>query len=176
MTNLQKRIAFLSTRNVDIKTVLDIGSGSGYKLIKYFNHLNPTGLEIEPTLSWLRNKYPDNNWVESNFYEEIGNFDLIICSDVIEHIDDPDTLVNFINKIGFKFLVISTPERNEIQRYQKGYLWDGPPLNLSHYREWTLAEFNNYISQFFNVKEQLMTKNKAEHASLCQVVVATGGK
>ena len=29
MTNLEKRIAFLSTRNVDIKTVLDIGAFEG---------------------------------------------------------------------------------------------------------------------------------------------------
>ncbi len=45
-------------------SVLDIGCGSGFKLNKYFEDYNTTGMEIEPTLSWLKNKYPNNVWIE----------------------------------------------------------------------------------------------------------------
>ena len=170
------KIASMMKEKYNLKNVLDIGCGSGFKLMKYFKDCEPTGLEIEPTLSWLKNKYPNNNWQRSDFSKDIGDFDLIICSDVIEHIEDPDELMSFIKKINFKILVISTPERESIQKYQKGYTWNGPPMNLSHYREWAYEEFRNYISQFFDVRKQIMTKNKAEHRSLCQVVIAVKEK
>ncbi len=158
--------------NFNFNRVLDIGCGSGFKLVKYFKDCEFVGLEIEPTLTWLRDKYPEHKWLESDFETKLPSFDIIICSDVVEHLTNPDELMNFINNIDFKFLVISTPERDAIQIYQKGFMWDGPPLNLSHCREWSYEEFNEYVSKFFDVRRQFMIKNKAESKSLCQIVVA----
>jgi len=165
------KIALELSQKYNLKKILDIGCGSGYKLIKYFKEERPTGMEIEPTLSWLKNKYPEHDWVKSDFSSNAENHELVICSDVIEHLEDPDELMNFINRIDFKVLVISTPERDAIQTYQKGYTWNGPPMNLSHHREWNFKEFRDYVSEFFEVKKQLITKNKAEKKALCQVVV-----
>ena len=66
--------------------VLDIGCGTGTKTLNYFKEQITVGLEIEPTLSRLRDTYPEENWLESNF-EVIpeGHFSLVICADVIEH-------------------------------------------------------------------------------------------
>src|SRR4051812_28257713 len=42
--------------------IADIGCGSAYKLIKYFSSCDTTGFEIEPTLSCLKERYPDRRW------------------------------------------------------------------------------------------------------------------
>jgi SAM-dependent methyltransferase len=158
----------------DYGKILDIGCGSSFKLIKYFRDKYFLGLELEPNLSWLRETYPQFNYALSDYQsppEE--HFDLVICSDVIEHLLDPDKLLEFINKLNFKHFVVSTPERNLIQQVQKQMGWhvqeNGPPANECHIREWTKPEFAEYVSQIFKIEEHFITHIQKE----CQVVVAT---
>lgn len=153
-----------------LRSVYDIGCGSGFKLIKYFKDYNFIGSEIQSTLDWLVEKYPNHNWEQSNFEKRV-NTDLFICSDVIEHLVDPDKLLDFLENSEFKFAVISTPERDAVQMYQRGYTWDGPPQNRSHTREWSYSEFYNYLNNRFEIVDHFMTKNKAERISLCQMVI-----
>jgi len=155
------------------RKVLDIGCGSSFKLIKYFRDKPFVGLDLEPNLSWLKETYPYFDYRLSDYDSPLEDeFDLVICSDVIEHVLDPDQMINFINSIDFKHLVISTPERNIIQQVQRQMDWDveenGPPANVCHVREWTKDEFAEYISQTFNIEEHFITPIQVE----CQVVIA----
>ena len=125
--------------------VLDIGTGSGFKLMKYFKDFNTTGVDIEPTLSFLKNKYPSRYW--ASFEDITGYYDLVICSDVIEHIPDADEFLQNILSIDFETIVFSTPDRESMYG-GKSY---GPPNNPAHVREWTMKEFNCYISKYFYV-------------------------
>lgn len=156
------------------KTVLDIGCGSAYKLIKYFRDKKFVGLDLEPNLSFIKDKYPLYDFRKSDFNSPPEEpFDLIICSDVVEHVLDPDELLAFIENINFKHLVISTPDRDVIQALQKSFGWDvkvnGPPHNTMHVREWSFREFGDYISQHFNIEKHFMTPMQKE----CQVIIAT---
>ncbi len=140
-----------------LKSVLDLGCGSGYKLIKYFSEYETTGIETEPCYSFLNETYPDRKWLLSgdpskSFPDVDISSDLVICSDVIEHIIDPDILLNFISSLDFKYLVISTPDR-EVLKHFNGYedCEFGPPLNMAHVREWSFEELKSYLSEKFEV-------------------------
>jgi len=132
-----------------MRSVVDIGCGSGYKLINYLGQYNTLGLEIGPTLDFVRKKYPDRRWAMSDF--DAGDrpeADLVVCADVIEHLSAPDALLAFIKRIGPRYVVISTPSRDHL------YPWwhkcqDGPPSNRHHVREWSFGEFRRYISAHF---------------------------
>jgi len=155
------------------KTVLDIGCGSAFKLIKYFRDKKFVGLDLEPNLSHIKDKYPLYDFRLSDFNSPpTESFDLIICSDVIEHLLEPDDLLAFINNISFKHLVLSTPERGTIQNLQKSFGWqvqvNGPPHNLMHVREWSFEELREYLSHWFEIESQFMTPKQVE----CQVVIA----
>jgi len=136
------------------KKILDIGCGNGRKTIDFFREAEIIGLEIEPILSYLKDKYPSITWLESDFENPPqGFFPIIICSDVIEHIVDPDDLLDFIAKINFGICVISTPDRNTLQN-RPGRSWDsnaGPPRNSTHLREWSYEEFSSYIGSRFHI-------------------------
>lgn len=154
----------LANKN-NLITVADVGCGSGYKLIKYFgikSRFKTIGLEIEPTLSFLRDKYPSYQWESSDLHSPppIDTIDIIICSDVIEHLSNPDILLNWLSLINFKYLVISTPDREGASDIMKqiSFLDDaesnrmGPPSNPAHIREWSIYEYKLYLQQYFKIQ------------------------
>jgi 2-polyprenyl-3-methyl-5-hydroxy-6-metoxy-1,4-benzoquinol methylase len=63
------------------------------------------------------------------------NMDLCICSDVIEHIYDPDDfyLMKFLLSLDCSVYIVSTPKRDVMGQ-------DGPPVNTHHVLEWNFHE------------------------------------
>lgn len=147
-------------------SVIDTGCGSAYKLVHLLGQYYTTGIEVEPTFSWLKQHYPQRNWLLFNTTNPANlTADLVICSDVIEHLQDPDKLLRFLSSIQFKKLLISTPERNAVA----GTNDYGPPENTAHYREWNAAEFYQYVSGFFKIEKQLVLDDR----SVTQVVICS---
>lgn len=130
-------------------TVVDFGCGSGFKLMKNFRNLATIGYEMPPTVDYLKRTYPDRDWRTGDFSQTLAPSDILICSDVIEHIPDPDELMALLQRSRPKMLVLSTPER--LLMY--GGEHDGPPKNPAHCREWAQAELRTYVSQWFDVVE-----------------------
>ncbi len=141
----------------DVKSVLDVGTGSGFKLMKYFRDVYTMGLDVEPNLSWLKRKYPDRDWMQVDLATagETG-FDLLICSDVIEHFPDPEVLLGFIARCDARLLVISTPDRDALHEV----FWNGPPRNPCHCREWSSEEFAQYMGSKFEILDHVLPKKK----------------
>ena len=147
----------------NFKTILDIGSGSGYKLIKHFDNYNTLGIDIPKTVSFLKEKYPTKSWTDQ--FVPVTGYDLVISSDVIEHLPDPDILLDLIIQCDPKMIVLSTPERNLLYKTDH----NGPPFNRSHVRECTMVEFYNYISSRLDVLEHYISN----HDQATQVIKAT---
>ena len=139
-------------------SVMDIGCGSAFKLLKYFKDFNTCGIDLTKTVNFLKGKYPDRAWLDHDIENKLEyQSDMIIASDIIEHLYDPDKLLSFINYIDFKIAIISTPERDLV----RGVNHKGPPDNIHHIREWNTNELFNYISSRFKVvSHELIQKNK----------------
>src|SRR5574343_628913 len=80
-----------------LNSIIDIGCGSGYKLVRYLGKYDIEGLEIEPTLSWLKKNYPHNKWVDR--VDPDKEYDVVICADVIEHLYDPTELLKMFSSM-----------------------------------------------------------------------------
>jgi hypothetical protein len=163
----QKEVYLFSKKYLEEKkylSVIDVGCGSAYKLVNYMGSYKITGIETGETLGWLNRRYPGYEWLS---FEEANpsslQCDLVICSDVIEHFKNPDTLMGFIRAIDCKRIILSTPERDAVAG-KNDY---GPPENPAHYREWNAAEFKNYVSSYFVIEEQRIFNDK----SVTQVII-----
>lgn len=156
-------------RNFMIKNgytkVVDFGCGSGYKMIKNFEEFEAIGVEVEETYNFLKEKYPNHQWFNAgNLNTEILETDLVVCADVIEHVLNPDEFLESLNKIKFKHLIISTPDRLTLH----GNFHFGPPQNPFHIREWTCREFRKYLSKYYKIELQQITNfNQATQMVVC---------
>ena len=140
-----------------LKSIIDIGCGSGYKLIKYFNEYDTIGLELPPALEYLKKKYPDKTWIYSDFnFLPAKTYDMIISIDVIEHLKNPDDLLNYIKTLKPKYVALCTPDRDKLV-YQSRL---GPSVNIAHLREWSKHEFDNYIRKHFEIIESEVLDNQ----------------
>lgn len=157
-----------------LETVVDIGCGSGFKLMKDLSKFKTIGTETEPCYSLLKSKYPDRKWYlagepEKSFFENpnIKNADVVLCCDVIEHIIDPDVLLDHLISLDAKYYIISTPCREVLCKNPRfsdiyGPAWNGPPVNGCHVREWTKDEFIEYLSEKFQVVESFYGERQIE--------------
>ena len=136
-------------KSKDLSSIIDLGCGSGYKLIKYLGDFNTVGVDLFRTYNFLKEKYPNRKWypIDSLNYNDLSA-EVLICADVIEHVECPDTLIENIKEVkNVKFIIFSTPERV----IKRGKLDFVPPLNIYHIREWSFNEFHNYIKIHFNI-------------------------
>lgn len=158
----------------NLLNVVDVGCGSGYKLINILGKYNTIGIETEPCYSMLKQKYPLRKWLlsgesEKTFlsYDELNNIDMVICSDVIEHIVNPNILLEYLLSLNSKYYIVSTPCRNILCNHSKfsnvyKNSWNGPPINSCHVREWTMEEFKSYINNKFDIIDSQYCKNQIE--------------
>ncbi len=151
------QLAAQMARKNKFRKIIDVGCGSAFKLLREFEGLDFQGIEIGKTYQHLLEKYPDQQWLDGETvnYAQL-EAEMVVCSDVIEHVLDPDDLLSKIKSIqGLQCLAISTPDR----LLARGWFDYGPPANPTHQREWNGHEFASYLeSQGLEIISQQITK------------------
>ena len=129
--------------------IVDFGCGSGFKLMKYFRSFRTIGIEIDPALSFLREKYAGRDWRDGSSYDaSCFEGQLTVCADVLEHLEAPCDLLETMRRSSCSVFVFSTPVL-EILAARGHSPLEGPPTNGCHVREWTTAEFEILIAEVF---------------------------
>ncbi|MDC3197500.1 class I SAM-dependent methyltransferase [Luminiphilus sp.] len=154
---------FLSryVRKNNIRSIIDVGCGVGRKLT-YVHAQNPTveiiGIDQEDPIRYCEANYEFGEWYVDDFEQSTLSSDiraeLVICSDVIEHLINPTLLLNYIKGLLKKdgVVILSTPERDSL----RGRNCMHSP-NRHHVREWNVSEFELYLeSSGFEVLDHQM--------------------
>jgi hypothetical protein len=146
-----------------LSTLIDVGCGSAFKLMNYLGQYETLGLDVPETVAFLKEKYPARAWGVSDFDGPRPlAADLVICSDVIEHVSDPIALMKSIQSIAKKWIVLSTPDRDLVYPENSPFHF-GPPQNTTHIREWNFGEFGSFINEFVEIDEHIISN--AEQAT-----------
>jgi SAM-dependent methyltransferase len=153
-------------------TVIDVGCGSGYKLISQFGgpEFHTIGVDLLPAVERLCRLHPEHIWctVDQLITVDREPPDLLICADVLEHVDEPDRLIEVFKTLRPKWLVISTPDRTLMAKYPKWGRASGPPSNGCHVREWSFSEFRQYIGSHFDIIRHF--HSNIEQCTQCAIV------
>ncbi|MEJ6021297.1 methyltransferase domain-containing protein [Ramlibacter sp. PS4R-6] len=133
--------------------LVDIGCGAGRKLIETAEATGmvPIGIDCGSNLERSRAARPHWQWLEVDLEQPAGSLlpeevlrqAVLVCADVIEHLNDPTGLVGLLREWmrAARVGVLTTPERD----LEYGIGHRGPPPNLRHVREWNAAELASYL-------------------------------
>lgn len=127
---------------------LDIGCNGGFIVEAARERgFEAYGLDIDPvSIDYARRHYPANRFVLStleDYAQSAPRFDLIYCSEVIEHLADPrgfiDTLFDLLTPGGLFFL--TTPDISHWRRARDVTRWDGfcPPSHCVYFNPRSLT-------------------------------------
>jgi SAM-dependent methyltransferase len=98
------------------ETVLDVGCGQGSFLAELrakFPNVRPTGLDISAkAIDLARSRVPEGKFHVHDLTQQPlnGRFDLVICSDVLEHIPDDLAAIRNLAWMTGKYLLVSAPQ------------------------------------------------------------------
>ena len=122
-----------------------------------------TLLDQPALLPVMQSDFPDYRFIPLDLEQpnpplRDEKFDIIICADVIEHLMNPDRLLNIIKKLSTPetLTILSTPERDNVRGRHCTR-----PGNQYHVREWNRTEFRHYLdSRGFVVLESVLAPGK----------------
>lgn len=130
-----------------MRNVIDIGCGPAIKLMRLIAPVaNVVGVDQESAIDYCRTTYDSGTFLVDNFedptVELSEDFDLVLCSDVIEHLEDPDRLLDYIKRYcsANTLLLISTPDRDRVRGVECTWC-----PQKEHIREWNADEYANYL-------------------------------
>lgn len=143
MSRHHRRLIRKLIKGLDFKTVLDVGCGEGsplYELFSNQNDISYSGLDIsEVAINFARQKNPSVRFFAIDITREFlsERFDLIICSEVLEHIQKDREALENISKMVKQYLVVTTIQ-GTMQSYEK---------DIGHVRNYQKAELLTKIEQ-----------------------------
>jgi SAM-dependent methyltransferase len=111
--HIRRNIKFL-VHSLKFQTVLDVGCGQGSFLAELrteFPHIKAYGTDISLSgVELARQQVPEGQfWVLDATKERLADkFDLVVCSEVLEHIPDDLAALQNIAQMTSKYLVVST--------------------------------------------------------------------
>jgi len=137
------------------KSILDVGAGEGFTLQKLKDNKIGEKLEgieyMDEAIKLGKHYHPDITIKKGDIYKlpyKDNSFDVVICSEVMEHLEDPEKALKELKRVTKKYLLLSVPNEPffTIQRIFRGKnvlkLGDHP----EHIQHWSNKSFEKFVS------------------------------
>lgn len=144
------------------ESILDVGAGEGFVLEKLRQNKIGKKLEgieyMDEAIALGKKTNPQVKIKKGDIYKlpyKDNSFDLIICTEVLEHLEDPKIALAELKRVTKKHVILSVPNEPlfTIQRFLRGKnilkLGDHP----EHIQHWNSNSFRRFVADQLTVKE-----------------------
>ncbi len=139
-----------------VESILDVGCGEGFTLNRLKE--NGTGKKLEgieykkDAIELGKKTYPDIKITEGSIYDlpyKDNSFDLVLCTEVLEHLDDPSKALEELVRVSKKYLVLSVPNEPFFMfaQFVRGKNWSRFGNDIEHINHWTMFAFPKFIKK-----------------------------
>jgi len=152
---------------VDPTEIHEVGCGEGYWTIEYQGkNIAVRGSDFSSKVIDVAKKNAERSGVNSNIFSvksiyeldtKTDSADLIVCCEVLEHLEDPVSALKSLEKLSFNNMIISVP-REPIWRILNlarikyvGELGNTP----GHIQHWSKSSFEKLVSNHFDIVQTL---------------------
>jgi 2-polyprenyl-3-methyl-5-hydroxy-6-metoxy-1,4-benzoquinol methylase len=155
-------------RDIPALTIVEVGCGEG-EIGNYLRGLYPrmvyTGFDVSPeVVKEAKGRYPDLAFDVLSIYDIPSlqlSADIVIASEVFEHLDNPSAGMSSVLGMTFKYLLISVPREPiwRVLNVARGkYLadWGNTPGHLNH---WSKSSFLRFLSSYSSEVEIVQVKS-----------------
>jgi 2-polyprenyl-3-methyl-5-hydroxy-6-metoxy-1,4-benzoquinol methylase len=146
---------FLQTvKFTNVNSVLDVGCGEGFTM----NRMKAAGIGktregieySETSIAIAKELYPDLNIKQGDIYKlpyKDNSFDLVVCTEVLEHLENPKKALLELVRVSKKYVLLSVP--NE-PLFMMANLLRGKNLSrwgndVEHIQHWTSGSFGRFV-------------------------------
>ncbi len=147
----------------DVANVLEVGCGAGYSMQHLCKFFGPSvvysACDIDPELVTLtKQKNPAVECMTASIYElpyPDHSFDIVVCLEVLEHLEYPDKALAELARVSKKYIVASTPHEPlwRVLNMVRGKYWSDLGNTPGHINHWSSKGLRKLIEKYFDIIE-----------------------
>lgn len=139
------------------RRVLDAGCGEGF-VTNYLAERDPalqlTGVDLsEEAIAYARAHFGEHATYRTGSIYKIpfsdNSFDAVVCSEVLEHLDEPDRALAELKRVARKHVLITVPREPIFDRLNRLGRRLGLSPDPGHVNFWTKRSFQAYLNGHF---------------------------
>ncbi len=143
-----------TTRPLQINSVLDVGCGEGYTLARLQSEKIGTKFEgidnMDDAIALAHKVHPKLEVKKGDIYElpyKSNSFDLVICTEVLEHLDNPKKAYRELLRVSRKYVLLSVPNEPWFTIQRMGRLQNIRHLGAhpEHIQHWSARAFTKFV-------------------------------
>lgn len=142
----------------NVNSVLDVGCGEGF-VINCLNLPAITGVDISKNaLKVAKDKNQNCNLCTGSVYDlsfKKNSFDLVIATEVLEHLKNPDSALQEIRRVSKNYCIFSVPNEPYFRtmNFLRGKNLTRFGNDIEHVQNWSSGEFVRLIETYFDIVE-----------------------
>jgi 2-polyprenyl-3-methyl-5-hydroxy-6-metoxy-1,4-benzoquinol methylase len=149
-------------RDIQFSSVYEAACGEGYItefLIESFRGITVNSTDIsESKIAIARQRVPNGNFSTVSIYntkENNESYDLVIATEVFEHLDDPEKAIKELLRISKKYLIVSVPNEPiwRLCNIARGKYIQNLGNTPGHINHWNRNSFCRLLDQFCAVRQ-----------------------
>jgi 2-polyprenyl-3-methyl-5-hydroxy-6-metoxy-1,4-benzoquinol methylase len=150
-----------------ISSIFDAGCGEGFTLEflrKQGIGQKYEGIDFLKTAIEIGQKvHPKVKLVQASIYElpyKTNSFDVILCTEVLEHLENPQEAVKELFRVSKKYVLASVPNEPIFMgsNFLRGKNWSRFGNDIEHINHWTFFGFENFVKKNAGVKTKIISR------------------
>jgi 2-polyprenyl-3-methyl-5-hydroxy-6-metoxy-1,4-benzoquinol methylase len=142
--------------------VLEAGCGEGINLARFEQMPSAADVELlgfdidEPSLENARRLVERSTIARASIYDiphDDASFDLVVCTEVLEHLEEPERALAELRRVARRWLVTSVPREPlwRVLNMARGKYWSDWGNTPDHRNHWSRRGFVRFIGSAFDI-------------------------
>lgn len=141
-------------------SLLDVGCGEGFTLAKLMDAQvakKYEGIEyMDEAIALGKKLHPNVPITKGDIYNlpyKANTFDVVLCSEVLEHLEKPEEALQELKRVSKKYVILSVPNEPlfTIQRLLRGKNVLGLGAHPEHIQHWSATRFKAFVAKHLTV-------------------------
>lgn len=166
ITNFEKTLA-KEVEKLGVNSILDAGAGEGFTL-EYLRtqKIGKTyeGIDFLKTAVEIGNKvHPKVKLKQASIYKlpyKDKSFDLVLCTEVLEHLEDPKKALKELFRVSGRYVLLSVPNEPIFMgsNFLRGKNWSRFGNDIEHINRWTFFGFESFVKKNAGTKAKVIVR------------------